>query len=247
MIARIRAYRAPDDVENSLRYIDGHRKVLESYGVKQVTSANHTWLHDPNTYVIIVESEDGDKIYGGGRIQIRSVDLKMPMEDAIAKVDSSIYGYVDSLGNHTIGEFCGLFNSKEVAGYGIGSIFLGRIGVAISRQVNVQYLMALCSPATLRNCARVGFEIIRELGNNGTFYYPKEGLIATALIINDVVNLPSAMPDEREKIFDLRVNPIQQVIESGPKGEMNILYETQINSSYITSEKVETNYQKIIC
>ena len=72
MVAKIRAYKAPDDVETSMRYIEGHRNVLEAYGVKQVTSANHDWLYDPNTYVIIVESENGEKIYGGGRIQLRS-------------------------------------------------------------------------------------------------------------------------------------------------------------------------------
>lgn len=233
MIARIRAYSAPEDVENSLRYIDGHKKVLESYGVKQVTSANHTWLHDPNTYIIIVESEDGDKIYGGGRIQIRTPALKMPMEDAIAKIDPTIYSYVDKLGDPVIAEFCGLFNSKEVAGYGIGSIFLGRIGVAISTQVGVDYLMALCSPATLRNCARVGFEIVRDLGKNGTFYYPKEGLVATALIIKDIHGLPSAMPEERDRIYDLRKNPIQHTFEVGPKGEMDIFWETKINGEYL--------------
>lgn len=228
MIAKIRAFKSPDDVETSLRYVEGHRKVLESYGVKKVTSASVEWLHDPQTYVVLVESEDGEKIYGGGRIQIRSNEMKMPMEDAIAKIDKGIYQYVDNIGNESIAEFCGLFNSKEVAGYGIGSIFLGRIGVAIATQVNVKYLMALCSPATLRNCARVGFEIIRDLGNNGTFYYPKEGLVATALIIKDIVNLPGANAEERERIFDLRETPNQEAIEKGPKGEMDIIYHTKL-------------------
>lgn len=228
MKARIRAYKAPDDVETSLRYVDGHRKVLESYGVKQVTSANITWLHDPDTYVVIVESEDGERIYGGGRIQMRTEKIKLPMEDAIAKIDSSIYQYMDNLGDYQLAEFCGLFNSKEVAGYGIGSIFLGRIGVAISSQIGVDYLLALCSPATLRNCARVGFEIIRDLGDNGTYYYPKEGLIATALIIKDLEGLPNAKSEEKERIMDLRNNPEQFAIETGPKGEMAIIYETKI-------------------
>ncbi len=134
MVAKIRAYKSPDDIETSLRYIDGHLKVLESYGVKRVTSANHNWLHDENTYVVIVESEDGDRIFGGTRVQIRSANLKMPMEDAIAKIDKNIYSYMDAIGDHQIAEFCGLFNSKEVAGYGIGSIFLGRISYSHRRQ-----------------------------------------------------------------------------------------------------------------
>jgi len=228
MVAKIRAYKSPDDIETSLRYIEGHKKVLESYGVKQVTSANHNWLYDEQTYVVIVESEDGDRIFGGTRVQIRSENLKMPMEDAIAKIDPGIYAYMDKFGDSTIAEFCGLFNSKEVAGFGIGSIFLGRIAIAISANMGVNKLLGLCSPATLRNSLRVGFEILRDLGNNGTFYYPREGLIATALIIEDVVNLPNATQEERDRILDLRHNPSQQAVEKGPKGELEIIYDTKI-------------------
>ncbi|QRR01015.1 hypothetical protein [Dyadobacter sandarakinus] len=228
MIAKIRAYKSPDDIETSLRYIDGHRKVLEAYGVKQVTSANHDWLYDEDTYVIIVESENGDKIYGGGRIQLRSEQMNLPMEGAIFKKDQRIVEYMQGLGNHRIAEFCGLFNSKEVAGFGIGSIFLGRIGVAITAQIAVDNLLALCSPPTLRQCLRLGFEIITDLGNNGVFYYPKEGLVATAIIIKDLGGLPLAKEEEKERIFSLRDEPVQHAFDNGPKGDISIYYNLDI-------------------
>jgi tetrahydromethanopterin S-methyltransferase subunit B len=226
--ARIRTYISTDDIETSLRYVEGHKKVLESYGVKKVTSASYDWVYDPNTYVIIVESEDRSRILGGMRIQVRSAKLKMPMEDAIARVDPSIYSYIDNFGDCKMAEFCGLFNSKEVAGYGIGSMFLGRMAIAVAGKIDLAYLLGLCSPATLRNSFKIGFEIIRELGNNGKFYYPKEGLIATALIIKDLENIPEAAPEERERIMDLRKNPTQTAIETGPKGELEIIYEYKL-------------------
>lgn len=228
MIARIRAYKSPDDIETSLRYVEGHRKVLESYGVTKVTSASNDWVYNPHTYVIIVESEDGSRILGGTRVQVRTPGNRMPMEDAIAKVDKSIYQYIDAIGDYNVAEFCGLFNSKEVAGWGIGSMFLGRIAIAIASKVGIKNLMGLCSPATLRNSLKVGFEILRDLGNNGVFYYPKEDLIATSLIIRDIDQLPNAWPEERSRILDLRMNPEQRVIEIGPKGELEIIYETKI-------------------
>lgn len=231
MEAIIRAYRAVDDPVSCERYIDGHRRVLEAYGVTKVTSANVEWKDDPYTYVIIVESLDRTKVLGGGRIQIRSQEVRMPMEDAIAILDTRIYGYVDNIGNYNVAEFCGLWNSKEVAGHGIGSIFLGRTGVAIITQLQIAHLMALCSPATLRNCLKVGFEIIRELGNNGTFYYPKEDLLATSLLIKDIVNLPTANPAERDAIFQLRENPLQETVEMGPKGELRLYYDIRINNT----------------
>lgn len=225
MVARIKGYRASDDIETSLRYADGHRKVLEAYGIKQVTSAVHNWLEDPNTYVLIVESEDGSKIYGGTRVQVRSPNLKLPMEDAIAKIDKKIYSYVDAIGDYNVAEFCGLFNSREVAGYGIGSLYLCRIAMAVSGLVGIKNLLALCSPITLLMSERIGFEILTDLGNNGTFYYPKEGLIATSLIARDLVNLPVATDEERAKIFSLRENPSQTVTENGRRGELTIIYD----------------------
>lgn len=228
MVIKIRVFRAADEPETSHRFVEGHRKVLEAYGVTKVTSAKEDWVSDRNTYVIIAESGDGERILGGTRVQVRTANLKMPMEDAIAKVDSNIYSYVDAIGDNNVAEFCGLFNSKEVAGYGIGSMFLGRVAIAISTQVGIQHLMGLCSPATLRNSFRVGFEILRDLGLNGKFYYPKEGLIATSLILTDLINLPAANAEEREKIFDLRKSPVDTVIETGPKGDLEIIYETKI-------------------
>jgi hypothetical protein len=225
MIAKIRVYKAADELETNLRFVDGHRKMLEAYGVTKVTSAAETWIYDPDTYVIIAESCDDKRILGGTRIQVRTPDMKLPMEDAIAKVDKNIYDYVDRIGDYNVAEFCGLFNSKEVAGYGIGSMFLGRVAIAIASQIGIKQLLGLCSPATLRNSARVGFEVLRDLGMNGKFYYPKEGLIATALIINDLKNLPNADATERDRIFDLRKNPLQQTVEKGPKGELTIIYE----------------------
>jgi hypothetical protein len=225
---RIRAFKVTDDPEACLRYIKGHHLVLESYGVTKVTSLNADWIDDPFTYAIIVESEDGKKVFGGGRIQIKSEALKMPLEDAIAVLDDKIYDYTNMLGVYNVAEFCGLWNSKEIAGYGIGSIYMGRVGVAIASQLAIRNLMALCSPGTLKNCLKVGFEVVHELGNNGTFYYPKEDLTATALLINDLQGIPSALPSERVSIDAIRNNLTGTAVEHGPKGTMEFVYDLQV-------------------
>ncbi len=211
-------------METNLRYAEGHRKVLEAYGIKQVTSTKHDWLEDPNTYVVIVESEDRKRILGGTRIQLKTEHLPLPMEVAIAKIDSGIYKYMEQFGDYNVAEFCGLFNSLEVAGYGIGSIYLGRSAIAIASQLGISSLVGLCSPVTLSISKRTGFEVLTDLGDNGAFFYPKEGLIATSIIIRDLENLPHANPREREKIFELRKNPSLNITELGRKGPMEISY-----------------------
>ena len=75
---------------------------------------------------------------------------------------------------------------------------------------------------------QVGFKVETSLGNEGLFYYPKEDLLATAVILKDVVQLSSADPFERECIFDLRLNPRQTTIQDSAKGEMKIEFDLVI-------------------
>jgi hypothetical protein len=234
MRINIRVIQATAEPSTTAAYIEGHRKVLEAYGVTKVTSANTDWKDDPSTFLIIAESEDTGRIHGGGRIQIKTRGIRMPLEDAIAILDTKIYQYTDDIGYNNVAEYCGLWNSKEIAGYGVGSIILVQIGVAVSALLGIEKLMALCSPATLANSQRVGFEIIREIGNNGTLYYPKEDLVATALAIHDLHGLPAAEALARKEILELRSNPMAEVEKTGPKGTMHLTYDLRVNELMTT-------------
>lgn len=231
MIAKVKVFSAVDDKEATANYLEGYQKVLEAYGVPKVTSAQSNWMHNPLAYIILI-TDDENKILAGARIQVRTPSAPMPMEMAIAILDKGIYPYVNAIGDYKVAEFCGLYNSKEVAGLGIGSIMLGRIGVAITTQLGIKNLMALCSPATLRNCLKVGFELIKSLGNDGTLYYPKEDLVASALIIQDILELPQANPVEREEILKLRMSPKGADVLKGPKGEVKFHYDLNIPKIY---------------
>ncbi|OSZ78612.1 hypothetical protein CAP35_10280 [Chitinophagaceae bacterium IBVUCB1] len=225
----IKAFRAPDDKLSCHKFVDGHMKVLKIYGITMITSANVEWFEDPDTYVILVESEDGEKVYGGARVQVAGGRYQLPIEKAVKDMDTSVHDAVKDYATRGTAEFCGLWNSREVAGLGIGSMYLGRAAVAITEQLRLTTMFGLCAPATVKNSARVGFEIATFLGNNGTFYYPKEDLIATAVIINDTENLPTAETEEREIIFDLRKQPFQHKYETGPKGRtLDVVYDLKI-------------------
>ncbi len=225
----IKAFRAPDDKTSCHKFLDGHMKVLKIYGITMITSANVEWFDDPDTYVILVESEDGEKVYGGARVQVAGGKYQLPIEKAVQDMDGSVVETVARYAARGTAEFCGLWNSREVAGLGIGSMYLGRAAVAIAEQIKLTTMFGLCAPATVKNSARVGFEIATFLGNNGTFYYPKEDLIATAVIINDTQNLPTAEPEEREIILDLRKKLFQHKFETGPKGRtLDVVYDLQI-------------------
>ncbi len=229
MKIRIRVVRASSSPEETEKYIDGHFKVLESYGVTKVTSADRSWVNNPNVYLLLVESLDEHRtILGGGRIQLRAKDYPLPLEGAIFEKDESIIGFMQKYDDLDVAEYCGLWNSKMISGYGIGSIYLIRIGVAITSFLKLKNLMAFCSPYTVRNSQSVGFEIIESLGDKGNFLYPKEGLVATIMHIEDVFELPLATPEEKQNIDNLRINPVQIATHDSPKGPLEIHYDLNI-------------------
>jgi len=230
-MVKIRAFRATDNYGLCLKFIEGHKRVLDAVGVKQVTSSNDEWAHNPGAFVILVESDDEQKVLGGARVHAAGGSQQLPIEEATGYMDPKIYDTVKFYSQNGTGEVCGLWNSIEVAGLGIGSIFLIRAALAISDQIGLDSMFALCSPYTTRIAGNYGFLVEKTLGNNGTFYYPKIDLLATAVIQKDAPNLPNASVLETERIFDLRKRPLQKTIEQGRKQQVEIDYDLRIKSS----------------
>ncbi len=222
---KIRAFRAIDDQEACHKFIEGHRRLLEiHFGVAKVTSSSQDWVTSENTIVIIVEDETGEKVYGGARVQMVDGKIQLPIEHALGHYDSKIYEFVKP----GCAEICGMWNSMEVAGMGIGSLILCRVCVSIVNQLPIDKIYVLCAPVTTRMGKRVGAVVEETLGDKGIFFYPKDDFVATAMAILDVDVLAHAEEKERENIFELRKNPNQLKIEKGPKGEFEVQYQLEI-------------------
>ncbi len=223
-----RAFRAVDEPEACLRFIEGHRKVLEIYGITMITSNKALWMEHESTYVILVESKEDGKVVGGARVQIADGNLLLPIEEAVGIIDKKIYDIVNSYKSDSVAELCGLWNSREVAGYGIGSTFLTRTSIALAKIIKLKTMLALCAPATVKMGSKCGFIIERSLGKDGFFNYPKLDLIATAMIIKDINNLETATEESLDFINDLCKNRKKTSIEKGPKGEIEVEFNINI-------------------
>lgn len=224
MEINIRTYRAIEHPEICRQFAEGHKRVLEIYDIKMITSNNETWMNDPGVYVVVAEHSETGKLLGGARIQIKE-DNSLPIENAVGKIDPNIYNVVNGLGSNRVAELCGLWNTREVAGYGLGSIYLGWTGVALTGLLGVKSLIALCAPATVRNCLKVGFTIERSLGKDGFFNYPKLNLVATAMYVKDVKNLLDADPHTRETIEKLIAHPNQTMPLVTAKGNLFVNFD----------------------
>ncbi|MDB5118900.1 MAG: hypothetical protein JWN56_118 [Sphingobacteriales bacterium] len=242
---RLRAFRAIDDPEACERFIEGHTHVLTSIGVTKVTSSKNEWMANPAAFVLIVESLDGKKVYGGARIHAAGGTQPLPIEEATGSLDPAIYDLVWRYAQEGTGELCGLWNSREIAGYGVGSIFLSRACVAIATQIGLKTLFALCAPYTVNMGFNSGYIIETSIGNGGTFYYPKLDLIATTMILKDTDTLSLAIDEERNAVFCLRqyLNIIRTEVLR--KKEIEIHYKIKIpNLDRWNLREVIANSQK---
>lgn len=225
---RLRAFRAIDDPKTCELFVEGHANVLTSIGVTKVTSSKNEWVNNPAAFVLIVESLDKSKVYGGVRIHVSGGSQLLPIEEATKTLDPSVSNLVYKYAQQGTSEFCGLWNSREIAGYGVGSIFLSRACVAISTQIGLNSIFALCAPYTVQMGINSGYEIETSVGNNGTFYYPKLDLVATTMILKDPATLKKAIDDERNAIFALRDSLDVTRLEVLRKKEITIHYELKI-------------------
>lgn len=226
---QIRIFRAPEDRDACDKFILGHKKILEIFGITKITSNREDWVDDEHTIVILVENKKTKAVYGGARLQMVSNKFQLPIEIALGRSDPKIYDMVKQ--DHELGgtsELCGLWNSREVAGMGIGSFILSRVGAAIAVQLPIKSIFVLCAPITVRMGQRVGAVIEKTLGDNGLFRYPKDDLIATTMRLRNIYDLQYADPVEREKILSLRNNPHQLQLEKGPKGIFEVEYNLKL-------------------
>ncbi len=261
-VVRLRAFRAVDDPDTCNLFIEGHTHVLTSIGITKVTSSKNEWMYNPAAFVLIVESLDRKKVYGGVRIHVAGGSQPLPIEEATASLDPAIYDLVYNYAQQGTGEFCGLWNSREIAGYGVGSIFLSRACVAISTQIGLKSIFALCAPYTVKMGLNSGYEIETSIGNNGTFYYPKLDLIATTMVLKDPEILLKAIDEERDAIFGLREHLNIVKVEELRKKQIEIHYEieieglenwnleatianTYLNEKTSTNSEIEENYLNI--
>lgn len=215
---RIYAFRAVDDAESARRFAEGHRLVLTNHGFTNVVSAEESWIYNPNVWAVLVDAPDGSRTYGGARIHRHASGYSLPIQDSVGYLDPNLDDFISANSSRGLGEICGLWNSVEVAGMGVGSEYLIRSGLAIAVNVGVNSMFAFCSPYTSRMASSFGFFPLAEIGNKGTFPYPTEKLIATVTFQEDTLALPGAGEDQRNIIQDLRVQPVQNRIETARNG-----------------------------
>lgn len=220
----IKAYRAIDDLDTCIRYLQGHRKVLEDHGFTHFKTNTEEWMYNPNVYVLVAEEKDTGILVGGIRVQIADYSTILPTERALGKIDPRVISYIRNRIPQGICELCGLWNAKEVAGKRV-SVLLTRAAVAITTQLPVQIMFAFLARYTRYIIFRMGFHKVDELGNNGDFFYPNDKFIANIFLNEDLSQVSHAEKEDRIRILQLRNQPHQNFTESENGNLIDVLYD----------------------
>lgn len=220
---RIRSFRAVNDPLSAKAYAKGHLDVLNNFGLN-LSSANEDWQTRDGVFAVLIESCDGQTIYGGARIELYTGLDHLPIETAISEEAPEISRFLKSRKGRRIGEICGLWNSLQVAGLGIGSTYSIRCAIALAGLIGVEELVALCSPYTYRIANEYGFTLLTQVGIQGAIPYAGANEIAHITFQGDVRNLSGAKISEKMIIESLRKEPRQIRNEEGRKGPIEVHY-----------------------
>ncbi|MFZ1693419.1 MAG: hypothetical protein WAT74_09500 [Flavobacteriales bacterium] len=206
-----KSFRAIDDPAMCAEFLKEHRKVLEDFGITNVTTNNDAWTEDPGTHVIVALS-NLHGLVGGIRVEVDGGQRELPIESALQGLDHRITTTLSTLRPNGNAEVCGLWNSNRYAAMGLPSL-LAYAAVSLGNQIGLRSMVCLVAHYTLRHALKSGFTIMEEIGNGGTFTYPIPSIKAIAMVIPDVIALSSAPIEQRRNIMSLRLRPEQERIE----------------------------------
>jgi len=224
MQLHFRAYKAINELDTCLKFIEEHRNVLRDYNISNITTNTEEWMHNPNVYCVIAQDLSNNKIVGGLRIHISDGSSALPVELAIGRMDQRIHSVVENFRkNGGVAELCALWNAKAIAGAGVSTLLV-RAGIAVSNQLEIQTLMCICADYTLNMFQNAGFIADHSLGLNGGFPYPNANYTARVLGIMNPHSLESANAFDRERMESLRSFPVQRFAEQGTNQKIDVYY-----------------------
>ena len=175
----LRVLRASEDIGLCEQMVEGHKRVLRAYGIKNISSFNTDWIGRDDVILIVALSVDGKRVLAGTRLQASGEPEGYPLYQAVGEMDKNIKPWLKALIPEGTMELNGMWNSIELAGMGLGVEWMAQSAMASMSMLDIRNLLALTSPVTRRMRDRNGWKIHDEFGEDGYFKYPNEKLRAS--------------------------------------------------------------------
>lgn len=222
----LKAFRAPDEPELCEEFLREHRRVLEDFGIQNVSTNTDAWTRDPNAFIIVALHETLGMV-GGIRLQVAAPGATLPMEEAIGKMDARIHDELIGLLDGGNGEVCSLWNANRYANKGV-PVLLSQTVTAMASMVGVRHMVCLVAHYTQRHPRRNGFVVMEGVGEKGCFSYPIPSIKAIAMVNRDTIILPDATDQQRHLIFSIRLRPVQVRVETPASTPLEVHYDIRV-------------------
>jgi hypothetical protein len=215
--------RANQDERLCEKLLEGHKRVLEAYGIKNFSSFRTDWFRRDDVVVIAAMTPDGERVLAGAMLQPGGVSNDFPLHQAVGHMDPQVGEFLEEIIPEGVVELNALWNSIELAGMDMGSEFLIQVGMAALPLIGVRHLVALTSSVTRRWREKHGWRLHEEFGEEGFFVYPKPSLRASVEHYVHPDYEPNVAPEVLELMGAVRKRPegVTTYVH-GRKGDLRI-------------------------
>lgn len=220
-------HRACDDFSLCENFVLGHRQLLSVNDV-DLGPIDTSWFNSTNVYLLVVKRAGLDEILGGSKLVIYDNNGNLPLLKLLNDDYPELVDYLNEYSDKGLVEISGLWNSRSVAGLGLGSEQLIRTSIAICGLLEIATVVTFCSPFVTRFAELYGFSPLSKFGMNGSIPFPDERWMSTINILSDPHIMSRAEDKEREIIFNLREEPNQTRKFNSRGKEITIKFELKL-------------------
>ncbi len=225
----LKILRASEDVGLCQAMVDGHKRVLHAYGIKNISSFNTDWIGRDDVVLIVAMSADGEKVLAGTRLQSGDKPEDFPLYQAVGAMDDSLKPWLSSLIKDGTMELNGMWNSIELAGMGLGVEWMVQSAMASMSMLDLRNILALTSPVTRRMRDKMGWSIQDQFGDGGYFKYPNDKLRASIEHFIFPDDLPKTHKDVKVFMEEIWADPSGYVMNiKGPKGNLKVRFNISV-------------------
>jgi hypothetical protein len=220
-------YRASDNYEICENFVRGHRQLLAVNDV-DLGPIDNEWFTSPEVYLLVVRRAGQSEILGGAKMVVFDNDGNLPLLKLLNEDYPELINYLSEYSAGGLVEISGLWNSRSVAGLGLGSEQLIRTSIAVCGFLQIETVVTFCSPFVTRFAELYGFSPLSKFGNNGSIPFPYDRWMSTINILSDPFIMLKADEIEKEIIFDLRNRPNQSRKFNSRGKEITIKFELEL-------------------
>ena len=220
-------HRASESYSLCENFVKGHRLLLAVNDV-DLGPIDNSWFDSSDVYLLVVRRAGEDEILGGAKLVVFDNVGNLPLLKLLSEDYPELIDFLKDYSENGLIEISGLWNSRSVAGLGLGSEQLIRTSIAICGLLNVANVVTFCSPFVTRFAELYGFTPLSKFGQNGSIPFPEDRWMSTINILSDPHVMSKANENERHLIFELRERPNQTRNFNNRGKELTIKFELEL-------------------